>query len=145
MSEILQQRIEFVQAGRNTTHAQIEAKRNLREELETEMEKYLARGGKVESLKGTEFVPRPPRKQTKIKGHASKSQVVKIRNWVNAVSTTPTRREQLSRTTGIHINRVRSLLAPPATHGARMTQSEFSLFMEAIPFIERREAQGKAA
>ncbi len=145
MNEILQQRIEFVQAGRNITHAQIEDKRNLREELETEMEKYLARGGKVESLKGTEFVPRPPRKQTKIKGHASKSQVVKIRNWVNAVSTTPTRREQLSRTTGIHINCVRSLLAPPATHGARMTQSEFSLFMEAIPFIERREAQGKAA
>ena len=51
MNEILQQRIEFVQAGRNTTHAQIKAKRNLREELETEMEKYLARGGKVESLK----------------------------------------------------------------------------------------------
>ncbi|QQN40310.1 hypothetical protein [Acinetobacter sp. CS-2] len=145
MNEIIQQRIEFVQAGKDITYAQLIAKRNLREELETEMEKYLARGGRVETLKGTEFVPRPPRKQTKIKGHASKSQVVKIRNWVNAVSTTPTRREQLSRTTGIHINRVRSLLAPPATHGARMTQSEFSLFMEAIPFIERREVQGKAA
>ena len=145
MNEILQQPIESVQAGKNITHAQLIAKRNLREDLETEMEKYLARGERVKTLKGTEFVPRPPRKQTKIKGHASKSQVVKIRNWVNAVSTTPTRREQLSRTTGIHINRVRSLLAPPATHGARMTQSEFSLFMEAIPFIERREAQGKAA
>ena len=145
MNEIIQQRIESVQAGKNITHAQLIAKRNLREELETEMEKYLARGGRVETLKGTEFVPRPPRKQTKIKGHASKSQVVKIRNWVNVVSTTPTRREQLSRTTGIHINHVRSLLAPPATHGARMTQSEFSLFMEAIPFIERQELRGDAA
>ena len=145
MNEIIQQGIESVQAGKDITYAQLIAKRNLREDLETEMEKYLARGGSVKTLKGTEFVPRPPRKQTKVKGHASKSQVVKIRNWVNAVSTTPTRREQLSRTTGIHINRVRSLLAPPATHGARMTQSEFSLFMEAIPFIERREAQGKAA
>ena len=106
---------------------------------------YIENGIKVKVLKGCEFVPRPPRKQTKIKGHASKSQVVKIRNWVNAVSTTPTRREQLSRTTGIHINRVRSLLAPPATHGARMTQSEFSLFMEAIPFIERQELRGDAA
>ena len=145
MSEIFQQGIESVQAGRNITHAQIEAKRSLREELKTKMEKYLARGGRVETLKGSEFVPRPPRKQTKIKGHASKSQVVKIRNWVNAVSTTPTRREQLSRTTGIHINRVRSLLAPPATHGARMTQSEFSLFVEAIQFIERQEQRGSAA
>lgn len=145
MNEILNQRIESVQAGRNITHAQIEAKRSLREELQSEVEKFLKRGGRVETLKGTEFVPRPPRKQTKIKGHASKSQVVKIRNWVNAVSTTPTRREQLSRTTGIHINRVRSLLAPPATHGARMTQSEFSLFMEAISFIERQELRGVAA
>ena len=145
MNEILQQGIESVQAGNNITHAQLEVKRSLREDLETEMEKYLARGGRVKTLKGTGFVPRPPRKQTKIKEHASKSQVVKIRNWVNAVSTTPTRREQLSRTTGININRVRSLLAPPATHGARMTQSEFSLFMEAIPFIERQELRGDAA
>ena len=117
----------------------------LRKQLNRDVKKFLKSGGQIQQLPGTEFVPRPPRKQTKIKGHASKSQVVKIRNWVNAVSTTPTRREQLSRTTGIHINRVRSLLAPPATHGARMTQSEFSLFMEAIPFIERQEAQGKAA
>ena len=117
----------------------------LRKQLNRDLKKFLKSGGQVQQLPGTEFVPRPPRKQTKIKGHASKSQVVKIRNWVNAVSTTPTRREQLSRTTGIHINRVRSLLAPPATHGARMTQSEFVLLLEAIPFIERREAQGKAA
>lgn len=117
------------------------SKQKQREEIQSEVEKFLKRGGKIESLKGTEFVPRPPRKQTKNKGHAPRSQVVKIRNWANAVSTTPTRREQLSRTTGIHINRVRSLLAPPTTHGARMTQSEFSLLMEEIPFIERREAQ----
>ena len=121
------------------------SKQKQREELQSEVEKFLKRGGKIESLKGTEFVPRPPRKQTKNKGHAPRSQVVKIRNWVNAVSTTPTRREQLSRTTGIHINRVRSLLAPPATHGARMTQSEFSLFVEAIQFIERQEQRGSAA
>lgn len=117
----------------------------LRKQLNRDVKKFLKSGGQIQQLPGTEFKPRPPRKQTKNKGHAPRSQVVKIRNWVNAVSTTPTRREQLSRTTGIHINRVRSLLAPPATHGARMTQSEFSLFMEAIPFIERREAQGKAA
>ena len=34
MNEILQQRIESVQAGKNITHAQIEAKRSLREQLE---------------------------------------------------------------------------------------------------------------
>lgn len=47
MNEILQQRIESVQAGRNITHAQSVAKRNLRKELETEMEKFLARGGEI--------------------------------------------------------------------------------------------------
>ncbi len=50
MNEILNQRIESVQAGRNITHAQIEAKRSLREELETEMEKYLARGGQIKQV-----------------------------------------------------------------------------------------------
>ncbi|RZG63798.1 hypothetical protein EXE25_18485 [Acinetobacter bouvetii] len=47
MNEILQQRIESVQAGKNITHAQTAAKRNLRKELETEMEKFLARGGEI--------------------------------------------------------------------------------------------------
>ena len=47
MNEILNQRIQSVRAGKDITHAQIVAKRNLREELEAEMEKYLARGGQI--------------------------------------------------------------------------------------------------
>ena len=41
MNEILQQRIESVQAGRNTTHAQLEAKRSLREQLDSDLEAFL--------------------------------------------------------------------------------------------------------
>ena len=50
MNEILQQRIESVQAGKNITHAQIEAKRSLREQLDSDLEAFLKNGGKVEAL-----------------------------------------------------------------------------------------------
>ena len=50
MNEILQQRIESVQAGKNITHAQIEAKRSLREQLERGVEAFLKNGGTVEQL-----------------------------------------------------------------------------------------------
>lgn len=50
MNEIFQQRIESVQAGKNITHAQIEAKRSLREQLENDVEAFLKNGGKVETL-----------------------------------------------------------------------------------------------
>ena len=50
MNELLQQRIESVQAGRNTTHAQLEAKRSLREQLERDVENFLARGGEAQVL-----------------------------------------------------------------------------------------------
>ena len=50
MNEILQQRIESVQAGKNITHAQIQAKRSLREQLDSDLEAFLKNGGKVETL-----------------------------------------------------------------------------------------------
>ena len=50
MNEILQQRIESVQAGKNITHAQIEAKRSLREQLDSGLEVFLKNGGTVEQL-----------------------------------------------------------------------------------------------
>jgi len=50
MSEILQQRISSVQVGKDITHAQIEAKRSLREQLEIDMTKFLASGSEVQVL-----------------------------------------------------------------------------------------------
>ena len=50
MNEILQQRIESVQTGKNITHAQMEAKRSLREQLERDVEAFLKNGGAVEQL-----------------------------------------------------------------------------------------------
>ena len=58
MNEILQQRIESVQAGKNITHAQIEAKRSLREQLEKDVAEFLANGGVI--------------KQAEIKAHKTK-------------------------------------------------------------------------
>lgn len=50
MNEILQQRIESVQAGKNITHAPIEAKRSLRERLDTELAEFLAKGGEIKRI-----------------------------------------------------------------------------------------------
>mgnify|MGYP007129516799 CR=1 FL=1 len=47
MNEILQQRISAVQVGKNITHAQIMAKQNLREQLERDLEEFLASGSEV--------------------------------------------------------------------------------------------------
>ena len=50
MNEILQQRISAVQVGKNITHAQIMAKQNLREQLERDLEEFLASGSEVQVL-----------------------------------------------------------------------------------------------
>lgn len=50
MNEILEQRISSVQLGKNITHAQIEAKRSLREQLDRDLEEYLAKGSEVKVL-----------------------------------------------------------------------------------------------
>ena len=50
MNEIFQQRIESVQAGKDITHAQISAKRSLREQLEKDMAEFAEKGGKVHEL-----------------------------------------------------------------------------------------------
>lgn len=50
MNEILQKRIEAVQAGKDLTHAQISAKRSLREQLEKDMAEFAEKGGKVQEL-----------------------------------------------------------------------------------------------
>ena len=50
MNEILQQRIESVRAGKDLTHAQISAKRSLREQLEKDMAEFAEKGGKVHEL-----------------------------------------------------------------------------------------------
>jgi hypothetical protein len=123
------------------------SKQKQREELQTELEKFLKQGGKVEKLKGTEFVPRPVRKKlTKKEKNASLTDVNKIRNWANAGGYNSGRRTQLPNATQISLKRVRSLLSPATVHGAKMTRDEFLLFSKAISKIESEEvSQGEAA
>ena len=50
MNEILNQRIRAVQIGKDNTYAQMEAKRSLREQLDSDLEAFLKNGGTVEQL-----------------------------------------------------------------------------------------------
>lgn len=54
-NELFNQCIQSIQHGKNITHAQIAAKRQLREELEAEMEKFLAKGGEIEKLDRSQY------------------------------------------------------------------------------------------
>lgn len=55
MNEILNQRIQSIQAGKDITHAQIVAKRNLREELDVALTEYLANGGEIKQAQNQQF------------------------------------------------------------------------------------------
>lgn len=50
MNELLQQRIQAVQIGRNTTFAQMEQKKSLRDQLDSQLEAFLSNGGVIEQL-----------------------------------------------------------------------------------------------
>ena len=50
MNELLQQRIQAVQSGRNTTFAQMEQKKSLRDQLDSQLEAFLSNGGVIEQL-----------------------------------------------------------------------------------------------
>ena len=50
IKEEFQTRITAVQAGKNTTFAELEKKKNLREQLESDLELFLSRGGEVNEL-----------------------------------------------------------------------------------------------
>ena len=50
MNELLQQRIQAVQIGRNTTFAQMEQKKSLQDELDSQLEAFLSNGGAIEQL-----------------------------------------------------------------------------------------------
>ncbi|MFW1970453.1 hypothetical protein [Acinetobacter bereziniae] len=55
MNEIFNQRIQSIHAGKDITHAQIVAKRNLREELDVALAEYLANGGEIKQAQNQQF------------------------------------------------------------------------------------------
>lgn len=144
MNELLQQRIQAVQIGRNTTFAQMEQKKSLRDELESELERFLANGGVVTALKGTEFKERPPRV---IHGedavYASRQEFLRILRWTQD-DYAAQRRTALSLVTGIELKRVRSVITTNA-RGAKMHKQEYKAFKAAMPIIEEMERNNEKA
>ena len=143
MNELLQQRIQAVQIGRNTTFAQMEQKKSLRDELESELERFLANGGVV-ALKGTEFKERPPRV---VHGegsiYASRQEFLRILRWTQD-DYAAQRRTALSLVTGIELKRVRSVITTNA-RGAKMHKQEYKAFKAAMPIIEEMERNNEKA
>jgi|GEM_PF-1014779 len=50
MNENLRESVRAVQIGKDNTYAQMEAKRSLREQLDTELAEYLAKGGEIKRI-----------------------------------------------------------------------------------------------
>ena len=144
MNELLQQRIEAVQIGRHNTFIAMEQKKSLRDELESELERFLANGGVVTTLKGTEFKERPPRV---VHGegsiYASRQEFLRILRWTQD-DYAAQRRTTLSVVTGIALKRVRSVITTNA-RGAKMHKQEYEAFKAAMPIIEEMERNNEKA
>ena len=67
-------------AARKSTAVLIE-KENLRNELESELEKFLANGGEITTLKGTEFKSLPPRSIAEESHFITRSQFNSLFEW----------------------------------------------------------------
>ncbi|WP_156189023.1 hypothetical protein ACEWX4_07635 [Acinetobacter indicus] len=50
MNENLRESVRAVQIGKDNTYAQMEAKRNLREQLDAELAEFLAKGGEIKHI-----------------------------------------------------------------------------------------------
>lgn len=142
-NELFNQCIQSIQHGKNITHAQIAAKRQLREELEVEMEKYLARGGQIKQAV-TQFKPKPTRTVVRSKkdAYASSMQELRILNWCNAGDIKRPRRTALAELSGVPLSRIRSCIT--SGNRSRITKAEYAKFSALIPVIEANEKGVKA-
>ena len=143
MNELLQQRIEAVQIGRNTTFAQMEQKKSLRDQLESDVAAFLAKGGVVTSLNGTEYKERPPRViHGNDEPYVTLHQQDGIRRWAN-VDYSMRRRNALADHTNISLSRVRTLLTGPSNR-CRMTPEEYKQIKAVMIVIEAKEFRNEA-
>ena len=105
--------------------------------LNNELEKFLAKGGNITNLKGTEIKQRPPRSTVESDSYASAVQVSALINWCNDGRFVRSRRKAIVERTGLSEQRILQCLIP--NHKARLTTSEYKQIKAVLRDIEESE------
>ena len=105
--------------------------------LKNELEKFLANGGQIAKLKGTEIKQRPPRSTVESDMYASAIQVSALINWCNDGRFVRSRRKAIVERTGLNEQRILQCLIP--NDRARLTKGEYKQIKAVLRDIEESE------
>ena len=125
-------------AARKSTAVLIE-KENLRNELESELEKFLANGGRITTLKGTEIKPLPPRSTAEKSHFITRSQFNSLYEWCKKGNPRRSRRSAIAERTGLSKSRVFACLTPNSTN--QLTKREYAQIKAVLKDIEDAEME----
>lgn len=105
--------------------------------LNNQIEKFLANGGQITNLKGTEIKQHPPRSTVESDRYASAIQVSTLINWCNDGRFVRSRRKAIVERTGLNESRVLQCLIP--NHKAKLTKGEYKQIKAVLRDIEESE------
>ena len=125
-------------AARKSTAVLIE-KEILRNELESWIEKFLANGGQIKQLKGTEFKSLPPRSISEESHFITRSQLNSLYEWCKKGDRRKSRRVAIVERTGLNKNRVFACLTPNSTN--QLTKREYAQIRAVLQDIEDAEME----
>ena len=125
-------------AARKSTAVLIE-KENLRNELESELEKFLANGGQITTLKGTEIKPLPPRSIAESDNFDSVMQIGALIDWCKKGHPRRSRRLAIVERTGLNKGRVLQCLKPSSS--SKLTKREYAQIKAVLKDIENAELE----
>ena len=125
-------------AARKSTAVLIE-KENLRNELESGIEEFLANGGEIKQLKGTEFKRLPPRSIAEESRFITRSQFNSLFEWCKKGNPRRSRRSAIAERTGLSKSRVFACLTPNSTN--HLTKREYAQIKAVLQDIEDAEME----
>ena len=107
--------------------------------LNNKIEKFLANGGQITKLKGTEIKQRPPRSTVESDSYASAIQVSALINWCNERRFANSRRKAIVERTGLSEQRILQCLIP--NDRAKLTKGEYKQIKAVLRDIEESELE----
>ena len=125
-------------AARKSTAVLIE-KEILRNELEFEVEKFLANGGEIKQLKGVEFKKLPPRSTVESDSEISNIETYNLLQWLKQGDRRNSRRAAIVKRTRIPYSRLTSCLSHK--YQCRLTRVEYAQIKAVMVDIEKAELE----
>ena len=107
------------------------------EALENQIKQFVANGGEITTVKGTEIKQRPPRSTVESDSYASAIQMSALINWCNDGRFVRSRRKAIVERTGLSEQRILQCLIP--NDRAMLTKGEYKQIKAVLRDIEESE------